>query len=299
MKEDEWTEHVTKDGKKYYFNKRTQSSSWVKPDTSRPQVTPKEQDTCPWKEYTTPNGKKYYHNRLTNVSEWNMPEEYRLWLEKQNPSTQGNSASIAQPASNPTSMTPTMTATNHTMAASSIQPNQSVAHNNYSSPPQQKVISHPSIVVTSTSRTVTTITNPKQLVFATKEEAKAAFISLLVDKNILCDYTWEATMQRVIDDPRYKALSNLSERKEAFNEYVEKRRKEEEKQRREHEKKIRDDFCMMLQQHKEVDSKSSYKRIYKQFENDERYKNVPTDEEREYFFEVYLRDLEKEKRVRV
>ena len=253
--EDEWTEHVTKDGKKYYYNRKTNTSSWVKPDTQSQEAEMKEsQELCPWKEYTTPAGKKYYHNRITNVSEWNMPEEYRLWLEKQK-----------------------LQSTSSSNAATSVK------------------VQLPTPIIAKAP--ITSNTPAKQAVYATKEEAKAAFIELLLEKNITVDLTWEATMQRIIDDPRYKSLGSLSERKETFFEYVEKRKKDEERLQREQEKRMKENFFQLMRECKEVDIRCNYRKIYRLVENDERFKGVPTEEEREFLFETYLWEVERDRRV--
>ena len=247
--EGEWTEHLTKEGKKYYFNRRTNTSSWVRPEQQpRGEISKDLQDnSCPWKEYTTPNGKKYYHNRITNRSEWNIPEEYRLWLDKQNPQTNYSPPKTFTPSIKNTVLTP-----------------------------------KPTI---------------KPVTYATKEEAKAAFIELLTEKNISTDLSWEATMQRIIDDPRYKALNSLSERKETFFEYVEKQKKEEERIQKEIAKKLKEDFIKLLKEHKEIDGKSNYKKISKLIENDDRYKNIQHDEEKEYYYEQYLWESENDRKV--
>ena len=39
--------------------------------------------------------------------------------------------------------------------------------------------------------------------------------------------SWESAMKLIINDPRYKALKQLNEKKQAFNEYKTQRAKEE------------------------------------------------------------------------
>jgi pre-mRNA-processing factor 40 len=56
-----WSEHLTDDGKKYWFNMKTQVSTFDKPLVLK---TPEERaiPPCAWKEYTAPDGKNYYSN---------------------------------------------------------------------------------------------------------------------------------------------------------------------------------------------------------------------------------------------
>ncbi len=55
-----WSEHITEDGKKYWFNMKTQVSTFDKPLVLK---TPEERaiPPCAWKEYTA-DGKTYYSN---------------------------------------------------------------------------------------------------------------------------------------------------------------------------------------------------------------------------------------------
>lgn len=56
-----WSEHNTEDGRKYWYNRITASSTYDKPFCLK---TPEERSIppCPWKEYVSPEGKKYYSN---------------------------------------------------------------------------------------------------------------------------------------------------------------------------------------------------------------------------------------------
>ncbi|KAI4997850.1 hypothetical protein ZWY2020_053192 [Hordeum vulgare] len=73
----DWQEHVSCEGKEYYYNRRTRQSSWYKPAEL---MTPLERAdaTTDWKEHTTDEGRKYYHNRVTKKSEWTIPEELKI-----------------------------------------------------------------------------------------------------------------------------------------------------------------------------------------------------------------------------
>ncbi|RRT61206.1 hypothetical protein B296_00044413 [Ensete ventricosum] len=55
------------------------------------------------------------------------------------------------------------------------------------------------------------------------------------------------TMRVIINDKRYGALKTLGERKQAFNEYLGQRKKQEAEERRIKQKKAREDFTRMLE----------------------------------------------------
>ena len=86
-KEEKWIEHLTKDGKKYYFNNITKETSWLKPEEIS---IVNENSFSPWNKFFTPDGKKYYHNCITNKTEWKLPEEYRFKYKNQKKLQQRN-----------------------------------------------------------------------------------------------------------------------------------------------------------------------------------------------------------------
>lgn len=55
--------------------------------------------------------------------------------------------------------------------------------------------------------------------YATKEEAKEAFMEMLRELDVPADATWDAMMRTIVTDGRYGALKSLGEKKAAFNEY--------------------------------------------------------------------------------
>ncbi|URE27467.1 FF domain [Musa troglodytarum] len=131
------------------------------------------------------------------------------------------------------------------------------------------------------------------LVYANKLEAKNAFKSLLESSNVESDWTWEQTMRVIINDKRYGALKTLGERKQAFNEYLGQRKKQEAEERRVKQKKAREDFTRMLEECKELTSTTRWSKAITMFEDDERFSAVERPREREDLFESYLVELQK------
>ncbi|PON40510.1 WW domain containing protein [Parasponia andersonii] len=77
----EWREHMSPDGRKYYYNRRTKLSSWEKPIDLMTPIERADASTN-WKEFTSPDGKKYYYNKVTKESKWVIPEELKLAREQ-------------------------------------------------------------------------------------------------------------------------------------------------------------------------------------------------------------------------
>ena len=71
-----WTEHTTAEGRKYWYNNFSKTSTWEKPEELLTEVE-KALKECEWQEFTSPEGKKYYSHKSTKESKWEMPEEYK------------------------------------------------------------------------------------------------------------------------------------------------------------------------------------------------------------------------------
>ncbi|CAN8288688.1 unnamed protein product [Cochlearia groenlandica] len=134
------------------------------------------------------------------------------------------------------------------------------------------------------------------MVYATKQEAKAAFKSLLESVNVQSDWTWEQATKEIVHDKRYGALRTLGERKQAFNEYLGQRRKVEAEERRRRQKKAREEFVKMLEECEELSSSMKWSKAMNMFENDERFKDVERPRDREDLFDNYIVELERKER---
>ncbi|XP_062586699.1 pre-mRNA-processing factor 40 homolog B-like [Saccostrea cucullata] len=71
-----------------------------------------------------------------------------------------------------------------------------------------------------------------------------AFNSLLKEKGVSSNASWEQALKLIVNDPRYGALRQLNERKQAFNEYMykTKRVKEEKEKQRLRAKQAKEDI---------------------------------------------------------
>ncbi|GMH23206.1 hypothetical protein Nepgr_025049 [Nepenthes gracilis] len=136
------------------------------------------------------------------------------------------------------------------------------------------------------------------LVFSNKQEAKNAFKMLLESADVHSDWTWDQAMRVIINDKRYRALKTLGERKQAFNEYLGQRKKQEAEERRIKQKKAKEEFIKMLEESKELTSSMKWSEAITLFEDDERFKAVERVRDREELFENYLVELQKKEKVK-
>ena len=64
---DEWQVHTAKNGRKFWYNRRTKKSQWNDPHDAKNVV---------WTAHTSKSGKTFYYNKLTKKSTWSKPENF-------------------------------------------------------------------------------------------------------------------------------------------------------------------------------------------------------------------------------
>lgn len=85
----DWIEYATDDGTPYWFNTKTQESTWSNPNTSNlmsstkslmssQRKTESSTNASDWEEYTSEEGHKYWYNKVTNVSSIKFEATYEL-----------------------------------------------------------------------------------------------------------------------------------------------------------------------------------------------------------------------------
>ncbi|EPQ27162.1 uncharacterized protein PFL1_05443 [Pseudozyma flocculosa PF-1] len=79
-----------------------------------------------------------------------------------------------------------------------------------------------------------------------QNSAEAAFISLLEQKKVDVDWTWEVTMRAIITEPLYKALKTIAERKNAFAKYIERLKRQRAEERAQRLEQLRPVFRAMV-----------------------------------------------------
>lgn len=165
---------------------------------------------CIWNEYTTKDGHKYWYNTNTKKSVWEMPEEYKEYLMKKERIERANSISISS-HSLPTS------------SSSSLEPLSSSHRKSYSPLPSNYISSSsilPPPSLSSSSSISPIINSSSQLrPGLSKAEAAMEFYTLLDEYRIPSGMPWPDVIATVQNDPRWNIISNISDKKEAFDDY--------------------------------------------------------------------------------
>jgi len=125
-----------------------------------------------------------------------------------------------------------------------------------------------------------------QYVFRNKKEAIEAFKCLLKEKEVPSNASWESAMKLIINDPRYKALKQLNEKKQAFNEYKTQRAKEEKEENRLRAKQAKEDLEQFLLHTERMNSSIKYWKADTMFGDEDAWRNVSERERRDLFDDV-------------
>ncbi|KAK6945962.1 FF domain [Dillenia turbinata] len=323
----DWIEHNSSDGRRYYYNRRTKLSSWEKPydlmtpiEVKMPLLLLLRADaTTDWKEFTSPDGKKYYYNRVTKQSKWILPEELKVAREKlANPEMASNSlggvssvaVSVDKPpsvadskrdeiASSPVAVAPVvavfsqehvenMESSLTAMVSSSVTEEVVGTKSPVGSVVQETaVLGSNRVPVATDNAAVPPLTNLNDS--APQEVKSVEGVSAGVIE----------AMRAIINDRKYGALKTLGERKQAFNEYLNQKKKQDAEERRAKQKKAREEFRKMLEECSELTSSTRWSKAISMFEEDERFKAVERSREREDLYEDYMEELEKQEKAKV
>ncbi|XP_010530462.1 PREDICTED: pre-mRNA-processing protein 40A-like isoform X2 [Tarenaya hassleriana] len=303
-----WKEFSTPEGRKYYYNKATKESKWTIPEELKlardlgqravAQGSQSEVGTTSEPQVAAFSSDPAISTAVTSV----VPSaSVTLPAQSASPVPTSMAVTVSHPSS-VAPITPTSAATSDTGPASTKADNlasQGAAGSNCGVPAHNIEVENKGIAVNGKTNLAPAggkVNGEEPLVYATKQEAKAAFKSLLESVNVHSDWTWEQTMKEIVNDRRYGALRTVGERKQAFNEYLGQRKKVEAEERRMRQKKARETFVKMLEECEELTSAMKWSKAVSLFEIDERFKAVERTRDRENLFDNYILELEKKER---
>lgn len=327
----EWKEFTTAEGRKYYYNKVTKQSKWSIPDelriarelaekTSNQQpvreiesttVAPVgstsvsvESSSLPAKQPSSLVGTiaSSAHDAIANLPPPGAGPSYNGDISSSGSMQNGGtSAAVVAPVTTSTGVPPLASdaGTNRNTYGSSSLPSTTDTKVGASAEDLEEA---KKTMPTAGKINVTPLedktSEEEPVVYANKLEAKNAFKSLLESANVQSDWSWDQAMRVIISDKRYGALKTLGERKQAFNEYLNQRKKIEVEERRVKQRKARDDFLTMLEECKDLTSSMRWSKAITMFGHDERFNAVERSKEREDLFENYLVELQKKEKAK-
>ncbi|CAI9115989.1 OLC1v1017023C1 [Oldenlandia corymbosa var. corymbosa] len=315
-----WKEFTTAEGRKYYYNKETKQSKWTIPEElklAREQAEKAAQEghldvtapaaATPSVEQQSPAVNSVISSMMIDVTSSPVPvTPIATSITSPAMAISGSPAVLtAQQTSAGSSVGETLAlaATPKSLGVLLVENN--VSHVMESSKAEASALDSEDVkkdtIVTRKADVATAEEKPSDdepFLYASKQEAKIAFKALLESANVEADWTWEQAMRVIINDRRYGALKTLGERKQAFNEYLMQRKKIEAEERRLRQRKAKEEFTKMLEESEELTSSTRWSKAVTMFEDDERFKAVEREADREDLFRSYLVDLQKRERAK-
>jgi len=116
-----------------------------------------------------------------------------------------------------------------------------------------------------------------------KEDAILIFKECLRDMGVSTSWKWEDANRVVQNDPRVKALRTISERKQAFNDFINEMKTRERNDAKQRRQQQREGFQDLLKEQKQLHSLSKQYQMFRTLMCDSRFKNIE-DKDREEIF---------------
>ncbi|KAJ0799529.1 putative WW domain, FF domain, FF domain superfamily, pre-mRNA-processing factor Prp40 [Helianthus annuus] len=315
---------------RYYYNKKTKISSWEKPlELMSP--TERADASTNWKEYPAPDGRKCLAREQvitksnTNEQQSTKDLDNETLVPSLTPGSDSPSSQAHEPGPSPVPVPdlipPVQSGSVLTSEPTASIESSKVTTNAAEETPMTETLPLSTVEIVSANNAVIaengtieefnkgSVTNDsangaaleekafdqETQVYEDKQEAKNAFKALLENANVASDWTWDQTMRVIINDRRYGALRSLSERKQAFTEFIVQKKKQEAEQRRAKHKKAREEFKKMLES-KEITVSTKWSKVAAIFEDDDRFKAIERLKDREDLYDDYITEREKKER---
>lgn len=282
--ESDWSVHTNEKGTPYYHNRVTKQTSWIKPDVLK---TPLERSTSgqpqqgQWKEFMSDDGKPYYYNTLTKKTQWVKPDGEEITKGEQKPAAKA--------------------ATVDTVAlAAAVQ--QKKAESDLDKAMKATLASMPNVPLPSEKKEEESVNDEVEL----KKRQSERFRELLRDKyndgKITTNCNWDQAVKWIQNDPRFRILNKVSEKKQLFNAWKVQRGKEERDEKRLAIKKSKEDLEKFLQEHPKMKESLKYQKASDIFSKEPLWIAVNDEDRKEIFRDcidfVARRDKEKKEEDR-
>ncbi|KAK8196597.1 U1 snRNP protein [Zalaria obscura] len=249
-----WQTLQSDDKRSYYWNKETNTTSWVKPDEL---LTPAQRATG-YAETSAAGGRTYWYRKDDkSVTTWEAPPG---WFE-----SAPQASAPEEPNQFVTSSFPTY---GEQRSLQGPRDEYRPRHDKPSYDRQNEGFRGAMAVLSS---------GPE---YATEAEAETAFFKLLRKAGVQTDWTWEQTMRATIQDPQFRALKDPSERKLAFEKFVDELKVQEREKEKERALKSRQDFRAMLNSHHEIKYYTRWKTALPMIEGEAVFRSTKDEDEK-------------------
>eukprot|EP00045_Choanoeca_perplexa_P011431 m.121229 g.121229 ORF g.121229 m.121229 type:complete len:620 (+) comp15631_c0_seq7:73-1932(+) len=207
----------------------------------------------PWRQVATPDGKPYWHNVVTNETSWTPPaapqqqplmappvaqmppQQHQHQHQQHQHQQQQQHQQHQQPAAAQPAVPPVVSGDwqEHTHADGRKYYYNTVSRQSVWVKPAEFDAGLQAGNATKPAEPVVEVKEEKKEipVYATKEEAKDAFRSLLSERKCHSTWPWDKIVRAISDDPRYEVLKK-GEKKQVWNAWKGKRAKEEKEEHR-------------------------------------------------------------------
>lgn len=248
-----WSEATDKEGRTYYFNDETNSTTWEKPEKL---LTPLEKLLLKtdWKQYTADGGRTYYYNTKTQESVWEIPEDIQSQLD----SLKEKEEKEATPVS---------------MNISDAKGFQSIID------PNEKYHNESPLFI-------------KHISPSSPQEAESLFIEMLREHEVDATWSFSKIMDYFIKDPRYWVVEDSLEKKHIFETYLNNRTKEELFKENNSIEKFKDAFLGLLRSSKSIKYYTRWKTARRLIQDEPIYAHsVISEKVKKQTFQEYVDEL--------
>ena len=244
----------------------------------------------PWMTHKNAEGREYYHNTDTNETSWTKPQELMA---------PGEDRALAAGSSNWQEFT--------TSAGKKYYYNSVTKQTTWTIPDELKPATDKAGGGAAAAAAAAAVAAEKAAAEKAAAEKAAAekaatealaadkqqFIQMLESAGVTELMTWEEAMRLVINNPTYRVIKTLSERKSTFEGWRDTRREVVEEAKRKEQRQRKIDFVTMLKGCAELTSRTRFRAVVGLFEQDPRWAALDDELEREELFEEYALSLER------
>ncbi|KAF1837195.1 U1 snRNP-associated protein Usp104 [Decorospora gaudefroyi] len=281
-----WRACTSKDGKQYYHNTATGSTTWVKPDELKDDVERALTGTG-WTFHTL-DGRRYFAHP-TLGSTWTLPDAIQEKvdaLKQQQPPQRPPPAGPAGWAAGPPAMAPSYD--NRRPERDEYRPDR---HDRRDDRDRDRERDREAGF--GGDRPNISFTTGAELQFSSPQEAEAAFMKVLKQMKAQPDWSWAQAVRAGIHDPNWRAIAEPEKREEAFKKYCEELRAQEKQREQDRQAKLRSDFAAMLRSHPEIKYYTRWRTALPIIEEETIFRSAKDDTERRALFEEYIVSLKK------